>query len=96
MHNSSYLINLHPTEYSQGLRYYSFAVNLDRCVRTCNTLNELSNTAYAPNKTEDLNLSVFNMIARTNELKILIKCTSCKCKCKFDGRKCNSNQRLKR
>ena len=25
------LINLHPNEYSQGLHYYPFSVNLDNC-----------------------------------------------------------------
>ena len=34
------LINLHPNEYNQELRYYSFPVKLDRCVVSCNTLNE--------------------------------------------------------
>ena len=28
-----------------------------------------------------------------NELKTLAKHISCKCKCRFDGRKCNSNQK---
>ena len=37
------LVNLHPNEYTEGLRYCPFAVNLDRCVRSCNTLNDLSN-----------------------------------------------------
>ena len=41
---------------------------------------------------QDLNLSVF-MITGINELKTLAKHISCKCKCKFDGRKCNSNQK---
>ena len=49
------LINLHPNEYSQGLLYYPLAVNLDRCVGSCNILNYLSNKVYVPNKTEDLN-----------------------------------------
>ena len=31
------LISLHPNEYTKGLRYYQFAVNLDRCVGSCNT-----------------------------------------------------------
>ena len=44
------------------------------------------------NKTEDLNLSLFNMITGINESKTLTKHISCECKCKFDGRKCNSNQ----
>ena len=50
------LINLHHKEYTQGLSYYQFAVNLDRCVGSCNTLNDLSNRVYVPNKTEYLNL----------------------------------------
>ena len=32
------LIDLSPDEYHQGLRYYPFTVNLDRCNENCNTL----------------------------------------------------------
>ena len=63
------LINLHPNEYSQEFHYYPFAVKLDRCVGSCNTLNDLSNKVCIPNKTEDLNLSVFNMFTGINESK---------------------------
>ena len=45
-----------------------------------------------PNKTKDLNLSVFNMIAGINESKTLTKHVSFECKYKFDGGKYNSNQ----
>ena len=48
----STLINLHPNEYSQGLHYYLFAVNLDRYVGSCNTLFDLSNKVCVPNKTK--------------------------------------------
>ena len=37
------------------------------------------------NKTEDLHIYIFNMIAGENESKILTK--DIFCKCKFDGRK---------
>ena len=43
--------------------------------------------------TEELNLSVSNVIPGINELKILTKHISCECKCKCDGRKCNSDQK---
>ena len=33
------------------------------------------------------------MITGKNASKILTKSISCECKCKFDGRKCNSNQK---
>ena len=86
------LINLHPNEYSQEFRLYPFSVKLDRCVGSCNTLKDLPNKVWAPKKAEDLNLSVFNMITGINESKILTKDISCECKCKLDGRKCNSDQ----
>ena len=38
-------------------------------VGNCNILNDLSNKLCVPNKTEDLNLSVFNMITEVNGSK---------------------------
>ena len=67
------LINLHPSEYSKELHYYQFAVYLDRCVKCGNTLDDLCKQACIPNKTEDLNVNVFNMIAGINESKTLTK-----------------------
>ena len=88
--NRATFINLQPNEYSQEFYYYPFAIKLDRCVGSCNTLNDVSNKVCVPNKTEDLNLDLFNTITTINESKT--KHISCKCKCKFDGKKCNSNQ----
>ena len=44
------LINLHPNEYNQEFHYYPFAVKLDKCAGSCNTLNELSNRVCVPSK----------------------------------------------
>ena len=63
------LINLHTDEYSQELHYYPFAVKVDRCAESYKTLDDLPNKVCAPNKMEDLNFSVFNMIKGTNESK---------------------------
>ena len=49
------VINLHPNECSQVL-------HLDRCLRSCNSYR-----VCAPDKREDLNLYVFNMIPGINE-----------------------------
>ena len=86
------LINLHLNAYSQEFHYCPLAVKLDRCVGSCNTLNDLSNKVCIPNKTEHLNLNAFNMITFINELKTLTKHISCECECKLDGTKCNLNQ----
>ena len=85
------LNNLHPNEYNQELHYYLFAVKLVRCAGSCNILSDLSEKVCVPNKTEGLSVHVFNMITGKNESKILAKHVSCKCHCKFDCRKCNSD-----
>ena len=53
---------LHPNEYNQEFHYYPLTVKLDRSVGNCNPLNDISNKACVPNKTGDLNLSMFNII----------------------------------
>ena len=63
------LINVHPNEYSQEFQYYPFAVKLDRCAESCNTLNDLSNKVCVPNKAEDLNVRIFKIITGINESK---------------------------
>ena len=76
----------------QEFHYYPFAVKLDRCVASCNNLNDLPKKVCVPNKTEDLNLSVFILIKGINESKTLAKHISCECKCKFDWKQCHSDQ----
>ena len=42
MRDSTYP-SLHSTEYNQELQHCPFAVKLDKCAGSCNTLNDLSN-----------------------------------------------------
>ena len=65
------LLTLNPDEYNQGLRYYQFMVNLDRFNGCFNTLNNPFERICVPNKTEDVNLSIFNMITKINKSKTL-------------------------
>ena len=64
------VIVLNPDEYNQRLLYYPFIVSLDRCKGICGNLR---NRICVSNKTEDVNLSIFNMITRINESKTLTK-----------------------
>ena len=70
------LIKLHPNEYTENIRHYPFVVKLHKCVESCITLNDLSNKAFVPNKTEFLNISVFSIISGINESKITNKSRS--------------------
>ena len=62
------LINLPLNECSQDFHYYPFAVKLDRCIGSCNTLTDLSNKVCVPNKIEDLTLNVSSKIHFLNSL----------------------------
>ena len=68
-------------------------VDLGRCNGSCNTLDDTSGKTCVPSKTENVNIKVFHMITRINGSITLTKHLSCKCKYKFDGRKCTSNER---
>ena len=59
--------------------HLQFTIKLDRCVASCNTLNDLSNKLCVPNKADlkDLNLSVFSMNTGINESKTLTKHIAC-------------------
>ena len=67
------LVNLHTNKYTQGLCQYPFTVNLDRCVGSCNTLDDLSNRVCVSNETEDFKLEYFNITIGINKSKILTK-----------------------
>ena len=82
------LTDLDPAEFN----YYLLMIWSGKFNQICNILTSISGRIYDPNKTEDVNLSDFNLITRINELQTLTKHESCKWKCKFDGSKCNSNQ----
>ena len=59
-------MTLYPNDYSQEFYYYPFTIELDKCVGSCKTLNDLPNKVSVPNSTEDLNLSIFNIITGIN------------------------------
>ena len=67
-------------------------VCLDTCDEKCNTLEDKFGISI-PNKIKDVNLKVLDMMKDKNESKTLIKHISCEWRCKFDGRKCNSEQK---
>ena len=66
---------------------------MNRCDGSCNFIEDPFGRICVPNKIEDGNLKVFNMIKRINKSKTLIKHISCECRCEFDSRKCDSRQK---
>ena len=54
--------------------YYPYMIRLDKCNGSCNNATDnLSAKICDQSKTESVNVKVFNMTARINEAKLLIK-----------------------
>ena len=59
------LIDLNPDE----LPYYPFMVSLDMCAGSCSTVEGPFGRICVPNKIEDVNLNIFDIIKKINESK---------------------------
>ena len=59
---SATLIDLNPVE----LNNHPFIISLNKCSRSCNSIDSLSTKICLPTKTQDINVKVFNMIANKN------------------------------
>ena len=82
------LIGLNPVE----LKYYPFAISLDKCTGSCNVLFPKI-PLNVLNIKNALNVEAFNMITNKNEAKTMTKHISCDCKCKCNSTTYNSNQK---
>ena len=85
------LVQVSFADVSFGKNVIIFGADMVASVHTDNTFNDLSNKVSLPNKTEDSNLSMLNIITGIDESRTLTKHVSCQCKCKFDGRRYNLN-----
>ena len=72
------LINLHFNEYTQGLHYYPFAINLDGYAERSNTRNDPSNKVCVPNKSKDVGSIIYNSRVTCDEIVKEIKIFSTK------------------
>lgn len=66
---------------------------MNSCVGSCNSVEDPFGKICVPNKIEEVNLNIFNMVKEIAESKTLIKQISCKCRYEFAGRKYNLRQK---
>ena len=62
-------VDLDPVE----LDYHPFITSLDKCNGICNAVDNLSTNVCVLSEEKDVNVKVFDMITRINEVKILTK-----------------------
>ena len=72
--------------------FYPYHVLVNKCIESCNTLDELMAKLCVPNIIKGINMKVYNFLMRLNETRNVLWHESCKCVCKLNSSVCNSKQ----
>ena len=67
--------------------------NPGKCSGNSNYINDPYAKICVPDVVKDLNVKVFNLMSRTNEIKNIKWHETCKCECRLDAIVCNNKQR---
>ena len=77
---------------NKGLIFYPYKIKMNRCVGSCNTIDDRYGKTCFANDIENIGLKVFNLLSQNNETISIEKKKSCWCKCKLNKDACNNKQ----
>ena len=72
--------------------FYPYNVLVNKCSRSCNTLDDPMAKMCVPNIVKRVNMKVYNFLMRLNETRNVLWHESCKCVCRLNSSVCNSKQ----
>ena len=72
--------------------FYPLSIKVNKCSGNCNNINDPMEKLCVPNIVKDMNIKVFNMLARINETRKISWHETCKCVCRFTSAVCNNKQ----
>ena len=73
--------------------FYPFSIKTSKWSGSWNNINDPYAELCVPNVIENINIKVFNIMSKTNEIRHMKWHETCKCKCRLDASVCNSEQR---
>ena len=73
--------------------FYPFSIKVNKCTGNCNNINNPDAKICVLDVIKDLNVKVFNLMARTNETKLIEWHEKCKCISRLDKIICNNKQK---
>ena len=73
--------------------FYPFSVTINRCSGNCNNINDPYTRICVPDTVKNLNVTVLNLMSRTNESRSIEWHETCKCICSLHEIICNNKQR---
>ena len=72
--------------------FYPYKVLVNKCSRSCNTLDNPMSKICVPKIIKNVNMQVYNFLMRLNETRNVLWHESCKCVCKLSSSLCNNEQ----
>ena len=72
--------------------FYPLSIKVNNCSGNCNNINDPMTELCVPDIIKDMNIKVFNMLARINETRKITWHKTCKCICRFNKAVCNDKQ----
>ena len=72
--------------------FYPYSIKVNKCSGSCNTINAPFAKLCAPDIAKNINVKVFNLMARINETRQIVWLETCKCICRLTSAICNSKQ----
>ena len=72
--------------------FYPYSIKVNKCSVSCNNINDPFAKLCVPGITKNINVKVFNIMARINEIRQIVWHETCKCICKLTSAVCNIRQ----
>ena len=84
----SEIVNVHINE----LMFYPYSIAINKCKGSCNTINDSCAKLCVSDIIKNINITVFNLMSKTNETSHIEWHKTCKCNCRLDTSVCNNKQ----
>ena len=63
--------------------FYPYSIKVNKCSGSCNTINDPFAKLCVPDIAKNINVKVFNLMARINETRQIVWHETCKCTCRL-------------
>ena len=72
--------------------FYPLSIKVNKCSGDCKNIIDPMAKLCVPNIIKDMNIKVFNLLARINETRKVFRHETCKCVCRLTSAVCNDRQ----
>ena len=72
--------------------FYPYSIRINKCIGSCNNINDPFAKLCILDVVKNINVKVFNLMSRINEMRGIVCHETCKCVCRLTEAICNAKQ----